>query len=80
MLKNYKLGFGAIDMLIALVIVAAMFAFMMPALKGVGGGNLKDSSINYESAQEQVDKKINEIENFRQQTVQYNQKTNNDEY
>ncbi len=76
----FKNGFGAIDMLIALVIIAALFAFAMPALKGVGGGNLKDSSINYESVQEQVDNKINEIENMRMQSVNYNQQSSNQEF
>ena len=54
----YKNGFGALDMLIALVLIAVVFAFAMPALKGVGGGNLRDSSINYESVEQQVDNRI----------------------
>ena len=68
----YKNGFGALDMLIALVLIAVVFAFAMPALKGVGGGNLRDSSINYESVELEVDNRINEIEKMRQQTINYN--------
>lgn len=76
----YKNGFGAIDMLVTLVIIAALFAFAMPVLKGMGGANLKDSAINYESVEEQTNKKIQEIENMRQQTLNYNQNINQQEF
>lgn len=75
-----KKGFGAVDMLLALVIIAAVFAFVMPALKGFDGGSLKDSAINYESAQEQIDNKINEIEQMRQQSINYNRQTETQEF
>lgn len=75
-----KKGFGAIDMLVALLIIACVFAFAMPAFKGAGGGNLKDSSIDYQSVEEQVDSKINEIEKMRQQTLNYNQMNRSQEF
>ena len=33
---------------------------------------MRDSSINYESVEQQVDNRINEIEKMRQQTINYN--------
>ena len=69
--KN-KLGFGAIDLLIGLVITAVIFLIGMNTLNGVSSLKLNGNPVNTQSVQEYVDDTVNEIENMRQQTIQYN--------
>ena len=69
--KN-KLGFGAIDLLIGLVITAIVFMISVNTLKGMSSLNLNNSSVNRESVEEHVDRQVNEIEQMRQYTIQYN--------
>ncbi len=69
--KN-KLGFGAIDLLIGLVIAAVIFLIGMNTLNGVSSLKLNGNPVNTQSVQEYVDDTVNEIENMRQQTIQYN--------
>ena len=67
---------GAIGMLLAMLIIALLFILMMPTLKNVSSTGLGESSINKESVEEQVNQQVNEIEKIRQQTVEMNNKAN----
>ncbi len=67
-----KNAFGAIDLLIGLLIASVIFIIGLNSLKGVSSLKLKDSSVNTQSVQEHVDETVNEIENMRQQTIDYN--------
>ncbi len=66
-------AFGAIDLLIGLVITAFVFIIGMNALKGSSSINLNGSTVDTKSVQEQVDAQVNQIENMRQQTIDFNQ-------
>ncbi len=67
---------GAIGMLLAMLIIALLFILMMSTLKNVSSTGLGESSINKESVEEQVNQQVNEIEKIRQQTVEMNNKAN----
>lgn len=69
--KN-KLGFGAIDLLIGLVITAVVFFIGFNAIKGVSSLKLNGSTVNTQSVQEHVDQMVNEIEQMRNKTIDYN--------
>jgi len=71
-----KRASGAISMLLAMLIIAILFIFMMPMLKDFGGLNLGGNSINQESVEEHVNKQVEEIERMRQQTIDINQNIN----
>lgn len=64
-------GFGAVDLLIGLLAMAAIFLISANAFKGVSTLKLNDSPLNSKSVQEQVNDTVNEIENMRQQTLEY---------
>lgn len=66
-----KNGFGAIDLLVGLVITAIVFMIGMNALKG-SSLKLQDNKIDTKSVQQQVDEQVNEIQNMRQQAIDYN--------
>lgn len=66
-------AFGAIDLLIGLVITAFVFIIGMNALKGSSSIKLNGSTVDTKSVQEQVDAQVNQIENMRQQTIDFNQ-------
>lgn len=66
-------AFGAIDLLIGLVIIAFVFIIGMNALKGSSSIKLNSSTVDTKSVQEQVDDQVNQIENMRQQTIDFNQ-------
>ena len=66
-------AFGAIDLLIGLVITAFVFIIGMNALKGSSSIKLNSSTVDTKSVQEQVDAQVNQIENMRQQTIDFNQ-------
>lgn len=66
-------AFGAIDLLIGLVITAFVFIIGMNALKGSSCIKLNSSTVDTKSVQEQVDAQVNQIENMRQQTIDFNQ-------
>lgn len=73
MKKNIKLkAFGAIDLLIGLVIISFIFLISMNAFRGTSSLKINNSSVNQQSVQEHVDKTVNEIENMRRQTIDYN--------
>ena len=67
-----KQAFGAIELLIGLVITAVIFMISMNALKGVSSLKLNGSSVNSESVEEHVDRQVEEIQNLRRQTIDYN--------
>lgn len=71
-MKRFLAG-GAIGMLLSMLIIALLFIMMMPSLKNTGSAGLFGSSLNKKSVEEQVDKQIEQIENMRRQTQQYNE-------
>lgn len=73
-------AFGAIDLLIGLVITAFVFMIGMNALKGVSSLDLRGNSVDTKSVQEHVDEQVNEIENMRQQTINYQQNVQSEDY
>lgn len=75
-----KGAFGAIDLLIGLVITAFIFLIGMNAMKGLSSINLNGNSVDTKSVQEHVDEQVNEIENMRQQTINYQQNDQNVDY
>lgn len=68
---------GAIGLLITMLIIAVLFIIMMPTLKGGSSAGLSGSSINQKSVEEQVNKQLEDIQNLRQQTIQYSQEAQN---
>lgn len=75
-----KGAFGSIDLLIGLVITAFVFFIGMNAMKGLSSINLNGNSVDTKSVQEHVDEQVNEIENMRQQTINYQQNVQNVDY
>lgn len=75
-----KGAFGSIDLLIGLVITAFVFLIGMNAMKGLSSINLNGNSVDTKSVQEHVDEQVNEIENMRQQTINYQQNVQNVDY
>lgn len=61
-------GFGAIDLLIGLLITTAIFMIGMNAMKGI---KLQTTPADTQSIQEHVDAKVNEIEQMRQQSIDF---------
>lgn len=61
---------GAIGLLITLLIISVVFIMTMPALKNSGSVNLNSSSIKQESIEEEVNQKLNDIQNMRNQSQQ----------
>lgn len=66
-----KKAFGAIDLLVGLVITAIVFMIGMNALRG-GSLKLQGNKVDTKSVQQQVDEQVNEIQNMRQQAIEYN--------
>ena len=66
-----KNAFGAIDLLVGLVITAIVFMIGMNALKG-SSLKLQGNTVDTKSVQQQVDEQVNEIQNMRQQAIEYN--------
>ena len=75
-----KQAFGAIELLIGLVITAVIFMISMNALKGVSSLKLNGSSVNSESVEEHVDRQVEEIQNMRRQTIDYNRQFQQENY
>ncbi len=69
-------GSGAISMLLAMLIIAILYIFMMPMLKDMGGLGIGNSSLNKESVEEHVNKQVEDIQRMRQQTIDMNNKIN----
>lgn len=75
-----KQAFGAIDLLIGLVITAVVFLISMNALKGISSLKLNGSSVNSESVEEHVDRQVEEIQQMRNQTIDYNKQFQRDNF
>lgn len=73
-------SFGAISLLLGLVITAIIFLIGINTFKGVSSIKMKDSSIDSQSVQEHVDQTVNEIEQMRQQTIDYNKQMEQNDY
>ena len=69
-----KEAFGVISLLIGLVIVSVLFIIMINAMKGLGGKGLGQSSVNTKNIEQEIDSQINEIQNMRQQSIELNNK------
>lgn len=65
-----KKAFGAIDLLIALVIMAFIFIVSANAFKGTTSINLNGST-DTKSIKQEVDKQVSEIEKMRRQTIDF---------
>ncbi len=63
-----KDGFGAIDLLIGLLITIAVFLVGMNAMKGI---NLQNTPADTRSIQKHVDAQVNEIEQMRQKSIDF---------
>lgn len=61
---------GAIGLLLTLFIIAVLFIIMMPTLKSTGGASLTPSSIKQERIEDEVNLKLNEIQNMRKESQQ----------
>lgn len=66
-----KKAFGAIDLLVGLVITAIVFMIGMNALRG-SSLKLQGNNVDTKSVQQQVDEQVSEIQNMRQQAIEYN--------
>lgn len=66
-----KKAFGAIDLLVGLVITAIVFMVGMNVLRG-SSLKLQGNNVDTKSVQQQVDEQVNEIQNMRQQAIEYN--------
>ncbi len=73
-------GFGAISLLLGLVITAIIFLIGVQTFKGVSSIKIKDSSLDSQSVQEHVDQTVSEIEQMRQQTIDYNKQMQENDY
>lgn len=73
-------GFGAISLLLGLVITAIIFLIGVQTFKGVSSIKIKDSSLDSQSVQEHVDQTVSEIEQIRQQTIDYNKQMQENDY
>ena len=66
-----KPAFGAVSMLLAIVIIGVMAILTLPVLKTTTSTNLNDSSLKQESVEETVDDLVKEIEMRKQETMEY---------
>ena len=66
-----KPAFGAVSMLLAIVIIGVIAILTLPVLKTTTSTNLKDSSLKQESVEETVDDLVKEIEMRKQETMEY---------
>lgn len=63
-------GSGAIGLLLTLLIVALMFILLMPSIKSTSSTNINASSIKQESIEDEVNQKLNEIQNMRNRAIE----------
>lgn len=73
-------GFGAISLLLSLVIICIIFLIGVNTFKGISSIKIQDSSIDGQNVQEHVDQTVKEIEQMRQQTIDYNKQMQQNEY
>lgn len=75
-----KNAFGAIDMLIGLVITAVLFIMMMNIMKSTSSLKINETPVDTRSVQEHIDEQVNEIQNIRQQTIDFNNNAQQENY
>ena len=75
-----KLGFGSISLLLSLVIISIIFLICVNTFKGISSIKFKNSSIDNQGIQNHVDKTVSEIEQMRQQTIDYNKQMQQNNY
>lgn len=63
-------GSGAIGLLLTLLIFAVIFILLMPSIKNTSSTNINTSSIKQESIEDEVNQKLNEIQNMRNQAIE----------
>lgn len=61
---------GAIGLLITLLIIAIAFILTMPSIKSSTSTNIETSPIKHESIEDEVNQKLNEIQNMRNQAIE----------
>lgn len=72
-----KKAFGAIDLLVGLLITTAVFMVGMNTMKGIKFNN---TPADTRSIQEHVDAQVKEIEQMRQQTIDFQNDTKGEYY
>lgn len=75
-----KPAFGMITFLLGTLIVAIMLALMIPALKKTTDSTLGPSSVKTESVEEKSNEMIDEIQNMRNQAIEYNKEVKEEGY
>lgn len=73
-------AFGAIDLLISLLVSSVIILIGINTIKGISSIKLNGSSVNQKSVEEQVDKQVEDIQNMRQQTIDYNNQMQQDSF
>jgi Co/Zn/Cd efflux system component len=63
-----KRAFGALDLLIALVVMTFIFMISANVFKGAASINL-NGAVDTKSIKQEVDKQVSEIENMRRQSI-----------
>lgn len=66
-----KPAFGAISMLLALVIIAVIFIMMVPVFRTTTSANFGNTSVKQENIEEHVDELVKEIQTRKQQSLEY---------
>ena len=66
-----KPAFGAIGILITLLIIGLIAVMTLPMLNSTSNGGLGNSSINYESAEDKAYEMLNQIKKQRQDAIKY---------
>ncbi len=66
-----KPAFGAISMLLALVIIAVIFIIMVPVFRTTTSANFSKSSVKQENVEKRVDELVKEIQTRKQQSLEY---------
>ncbi len=72
-----KKAFGAIDLLIGLLITTAVFMIGMNAMKGI---KFQNTPADTQSIQSTVDAQVNEIEQIRQQSIDFQNEMKGENY
>lgn len=63
---------GAIGLLLTMLIIALLFIMLKPSIKNTSGTSLDTSPIKQESIEYEVNQKLNEIQNMRNQSLNIN--------
>ena len=70
-----KSAFGVLDLLITLIVIVMFFMISANLLNSVSSMKVNGSS-DVKSIRQHVDEQVSEIENLRNQTIEYNKNTN----